>query len=78
MGIKDSVESKQTDDFGDQFGVGKQKVTSKPNLLLGKSKETSQNATSTFDNNNSNAAPLASKPVSTKPMMGGKKPEKVA
>ena len=77
MGLKDSVESKETDKNADQSTGDKQKITSKPNLLLGKSKETSQNATSAFDNNNSSGAAAVKKPLSTKPMMGGKKPEKV-
>ena len=77
MGLKDSVESKETDKEADQNTGEKSKITSKPNLLLGKSKETSQNATAAFDNDNTSGAPAVKKPASTKPMMGGKKPEKV-
>ena len=46
-------------------------------MFLGKSRETSQNATAAFDNNNSSVEPLVKKPTTTKPMLGGKKPEKV-
>ena len=72
LGLRDSGESKGSDSKADQ-----NKITSKPSLVLGKSRDTTQNAATAFDSNNPTGAPAVKKPTSTKPMMGGKKPEKV-